>query len=301
MNSIWKELETKKLSFWAPWILVFILILIIGSLKQQLKTAYEASISSKVVVREKALGACHITANQIATKSKNFVSFNDVLEKSRTDKREHHYGPMYAEYLDALRLQGEVNMMEIGLKFGGSVEVWTEFFESGRVFGMDLFVFGKERMKLPPTSRIKVFEGDQANVTFLNEVKSKIRAEVGELDFIVDDGGHTMEQQKTSFTHLMSLVKPGGFYFIEDLQTSYYDDCPRHCYGGGEPGKEGTTIELIKSFIDVLNADYYKKGGPSTEVGIGDYHVNPADKYIGSIQCWRNMCAIRRKQKNSHF
>ncbi|CAI7883305.1 unnamed protein product [Closterium sp. NIES-53] len=33
---------------------------------------------------------------------------------------------------------------------------------------------------------------------------------VGLLDFIVDDGGHTMDQQQTSLKHLLPLVKPGG-------------------------------------------------------------------------------------------
>jgi hypothetical protein len=124
---------------------------------------------------------------------------------------------------------------------------------------------------------------------------------------VIDDGGHTMKQQITSFTHLMALIKPGGVYFIEDLETSYYGPachwfgCYGLCCGGGPPGHKGTTVALIKSLIDVMNEDFIK--GPNTEgkINIGHYSVNKADHLVGSIQCWRNMCAITKKKENSYF
>jgi hypothetical protein len=59
--------------------------------------------------------------------------------------------------------------------------------------------------------------GSQEDIAFLKTVNS----EQGYFDVIVDDGGHTMKQQITSFTHLLPKVRSGGIYVIEDLETSY--------------------------------------------------------------------------------
>ncbi|CAI5497868.1 unnamed protein product [Closterium sp. Naga37s-1] len=56
--------------------------------------------------------------------------------------------------------------------------------------------------------RVRLMVGDQANGTFLEQVVAEIKSAVGLLDFIVDDGGHTMDQHQTSLKHLLPLVKP---------------------------------------------------------------------------------------------
>ncbi|CAI5959067.1 unnamed protein product [Closterium sp. NIES-65] len=55
--------------------------------------------------------------------------------------------------------------------------------------------------------RVRLMVGNQANGTFLEQVVAEIKSAVGLLDFIVDDGGHTMDQQQTSLKHLLPLVK----------------------------------------------------------------------------------------------
>ena len=86
-------------------------------------------------------------------------------------------------------------------------------------------------------------------------------------DIIIDDGGHTMTDQKTSFYNLISLVRSGGIYVIEDLETSYVKS-----YGGGYL-KPSTTISFLKTFIDELQPSSPNKTIPiankisSMEVG----------------------------------
>ncbi|CAI5521556.1 unnamed protein product, partial [Closterium sp. Naga37s-1] len=55
--------------------------------------------------------------------------------------------------------------------------------------------------------RVRLMVGDQANGTFLEQVVAEIKSAAGLLDFIVDDGGHTMDQQQTSLKPLLPLVK----------------------------------------------------------------------------------------------
>ncbi len=57
--------------------------------------------------------------------------------------------------------------------------------------------------------------GSQEDIEFLKTVNSK----EDYFDVIIDDGGHTMTQQITSFIYLLPKVRSGGMYIIEDLET----------------------------------------------------------------------------------
>ena len=91
--------------------------------------------------------------------------------------------------------------------------------------------------------------GSQENVPFLNTVNSA----QGYFDIIIDDGGHTMKQQITSFTYLLPKVRSGGLYVIEDLHTSYFKT--------QDSGYlvNTTTIELIKRLVDDIQTDSLQK------------------------------------------
>lgn len=107
--------------------------------------------------------------------------------------------------------------------------------------------------------------GSQEDVTFLEQFKSTVQP----FDIIIDDGGHTMNQQKTSFITLLPLVRSGGLYVIEDLETSYI---PLY---GGQYLNASTTVEFIKTLIDEIQPESPQKNVPiasnlfSFEVGDG--------------------------------
>ncbi len=77
-------------------------------------------------------------------------------------------------------------------------------------------------------------------------------------DIILDDGGHTMKQQITSFKILYPFVKKGGIYIIEDLHTSYWKNAFGACFGGNETlispqAGAGTTINFLQSLVNDIN------------------------------------------------
>ena len=45
----------------------------------------------------------------------------------------------------------------------------------------------------------------------------------GPFDIIIDDGGHTMEQQIASIETLFPALNEGGVYLCEDTHTSYWE------------------------------------------------------------------------------
>src|SRR5262249_28645437 len=59
--------------------------------------------------------------------------------------------------------------------------------------------------------------GDQASPDFWRSVK----AEVSQIDIIIDDGGHQYEQQVTTLEELLPNLAPGGVYLCEDVHGEF--------------------------------------------------------------------------------
>lgn len=172
-------------------------------------------------------------------------SFHEIGSRVGTDKIGHGYHVWYEKHFSNLR-DRPINLLEIGVWEGFSLKLWEEYFPLGKIYGIDIDA-GCARHQ---SARVNVLIGSQEDPIFLAEVAKN----VGELDIIVDDGGHTMTGQKTSFQKLFPSIRPGGYYVIEDLESSYY---PSH--GGGPAGSPGTTIEMLKSFLDDFQEAYHHR------------------------------------------
>ncbi|MFM8973306.1 MAG: hypothetical protein ACKOOG_11875, partial [Actinomycetota bacterium] len=61
-----------------------------------------------------------------------------------------------------------------------------------------------------------------------------------------------------TFAGLYDGVKPGGFYVIEDMHTSYM---PRG-YEGGPPGTPDTSVSLVGGLLDGVNRRFVEKEYP---------------------------------------
>lgn len=146
-----------------------------------------------------------------------------------------HYFPIYDFYFEKIQNQ-ELRLLEIGVGLGGSLFTWQKYFPKALITGIDI----NPDCKKFEEDNIKVFIGDQADATFLK----KVNEQTGPFDIVVDDGGHMMNQQLTSFKTLFPLLKDGGFYIIEDIHTSYW---PRYFDGVAK------TIDVLKGLIDGLN------------------------------------------------
>ena len=207
-------------------------------------------------------------------------TFFELATEIGTDKvTDHSYQHAYEFYLPSLRHK-PVKMLEIGLGCnmrygpGKSLDLWDRYYThpNSSIFFIE---YDEECAKKwnQAHARVVVDAGDQANVPFLNGF---LQHHGCDFDVIIDDGGHTMVQQITSFQNLFLSLKSGGLYFLEDLQTSYM-----HGYGGGYL-RGGTTIEYIKAMID----GFYGHGvGPAIDI-VG---------YIQSINCFTEICVFTKK------
>ena len=109
--------------------------------------------------------------------------------------------------------------------------------------------------------------------------------QLGQVDLIVDDGGHKMHQQITSFRELWPKLKDRGLYIVEDTHTSYWPG-----FGGGF--REGKSfIEFAKDLIDRMHSWY-------TEDDAG-FPLHPLAREIGGIRFYNSLVVIEKRLKQA--
>jgi SAM-dependent methyltransferase len=120
-----------------------------------------------------------------------------------------HYFDVYHRHF--ARFVGRpVNVLEIGVFSGGSLPMWRQYFgPRSSIYGVDI----EPACTAYEGERIKVFIGDQSDPEFWKRFK----AEVPELDVVIDDGGHLPHQQATTLEHLLPHLRPGGVFLCEDV------------------------------------------------------------------------------------
>src|SRR5262245_29454891 len=102
-------------------------------------------------------------------------------------------------------------VLEIGVKGGGSTALWKQLYPSATVVGMDI----KLRSWLSDDGVIYV-QGDQSDPARLDALGK----EYGPFDLVIDDGSHESEHQAASLRGLLSHVRAGGLYVIEDVHEN---------------------------------------------------------------------------------
>jgi hypothetical protein len=157
-----------------------------------------------------------------------------------TDKgtRGHRYTGVYELFFQPIR-QEATKVLEIGVLKGASLRMWRDYFPRAVIHGIDI-----EDTSALNSDTIKTYIADQAN---RKQLQAFIDAAGSNFDIIVDDGGHSMEQQQVSFGYLFRHVKPGGYYVIEDVNTSIFAIYQGR-FGATESG-ENTTLAMIDHFV----------------------------------------------------
>lgn len=186
-------------------------------------------------------------------KKLNFLHYqfkeNDLMHfflenKGRVVHKWLHYFEIYDRYFNKFRNR-KINILEIGVNRGGSLQMWRRYFgEKANIFGIDIL----EGSKILEKEGFTIFIGNQSDTIFLNKVANSI----GKIDIVIDDGGHTMDQQIVTFEELFPFVSEDGIFLCEDTHTSYWSD-----YNGGYK-KQNTFIEYAKNLVDDLHA-YHSK------------------------------------------
>lgn len=170
-----------------------------------------------------------------------------------------HYFDIYHRHFQPYRNR-PVTIVEFGVSHGGSLQMWKHYFgPQARIVGVDI----NPKCAALTEPQIEIVIGDQEDRSFLRSLAAK----VGDIDVLIEDGGHTMAQQIATFEELWPSIVDGGIFLMEDLHTSYWS------HMGGGLRRDGTFIEYAKRLIDQQHA-WHSRAAPSFRV----------DEYTTSIR-----------------
>lgn len=170
--------------------------------------------------------------------------------------------------------QEPLRILEIGVWRGGSLDLWRQYFgPRAIIFGVDI---DKSCGSIPQVSgQIRI--GSQVDRVFMESVV----AEMGGLDIVIDDGSHISQHVVATFKILFPLLADNGYYWIEDLHTSYW---PK--WGGGLR-RRNSSIEFLKGLVDELHTSYFKRGPRS--------RLSPEEKSgLRSVEFFDSIALIRK-------
>jgi 8-demethyl-8-alpha-L-rhamnosyltetracenomycin-C 2'-O-methyltransferase len=167
-----------------------------------------------------------------------------LANKYGTTKLGHaSYMRAYASELDRHRLSIKT-VLEMGIGDGSSLRMWADYFPHAQIYGLDIAP-NEYRFTEEERLRITCVQGDQAD----GNVLSELQVLLPQIDIVIDDAGHDVRKQQVALRFLWPLVTSGGWYVIEDLESSYW------AHSGGFRGP-GTTVEFLKSAMDTINRKY---------------------------------------------
>jgi len=184
----------------------------------------------------------------------------------------------------------EINLLEIGVHNGGSLEIWSQYFKDAKdIIGCDIDEACQALKFEDP--RIKIIIGDINS----DDVKARIDEITPTLDIIIDDGSHNSEDIIKAFAHYFQKLSSGGVYLIEDLHASYWSET------GGGLFNPFSAIAFLKRLVDLINFEHWQNDQSRSKF------LHPFEKRYGvsfaefdfyqlhSIEFINSLCLIHKR------
>ncbi|EBV3304168.1 class I SAM-dependent methyltransferase, partial [Salmonella enterica subsp. enterica serovar Enteritidis] len=209
---------------------------------------------------------------------------HDGYSSDKWDIYLNEYNRLFSEFRNA-----PIRLLEIGIQNGGSLELWSKFFQSTKIIvGCDI---DEKCHKINyPDNHIKLVIGNINDPQTLTSINNHSEY----FDIIIDDGSHTSGDIINSFLRLFPKLNLNGLYIIEDLHCSYWSD-----FEGGlfHPS---SSINFLKSLVDILNFEHW--GLPLSRISLLNRFNIPCStdnedilSEIHSIEFINSMCIIRKQ------
>ncbi|WP_051334760.1 CmcI family methyltransferase [Bradyrhizobium sp. Ai1a-2] len=186
-----------------------------------------------------------------------------------------------------------VNVLEIGVQNGGSLEVWASSFPKARkIVGVDVNPKCVDLKYSDP--RISIVVGDAAHP----DIKAAIAAKCAEFDIIIDDGSHHSRDVIRAFAHYFPLLSDGGLYVVEDMHASYWKTFEGGLY------YPYSSLAFFKRLTDLINAEHWESelsGLEAAQQFGAQFHCSfdgvPLEN-IHSITFTNSVCIISKRQSS---
>lgn len=145
------------------------------------------------------------------------ATLTEIADHFKTDKGsiKHLYTEVYSRYLETYR-DNAPKLLEIGVACGSSLKTWSAYLgKRSSIVGVDIREECGALCRTVPN--ITILIADAAEYS---------SSEV--FDVIVDDGSHVSKDIVLSWKNLWPKVRPGGFYFVEDMRCTHDDGYRRN-------------------------------------------------------------------------
>ena len=202
------------------------------------------------------------------TKSKLKDLFNKSNKKSiKWEKYFFFYEQIFSKFRDK-----KITFVEIGVLDGGSLEIWKKYFgDESRIIGIDK---NPECKKLE-NKNFEIYIGSQSDPNFWKNFYN----DIGSVDIVLDDGGHTNDQQIITLVESIKNINDGGIHIVEDVHSSYQKQYGNPC--------KFSFINFSKKIIDDINFKF-----PNMKKF--DYSLNG---YIYSVEFFESIVAFKINRK----
>ena len=188
-----------------------------------------------------------------------------------------------------------VCMLEIGIQNGGSLEIWSKYFQNAQALvGCDI---NPDCARLTYDDlHIKVVVGD-ANT---DVTEAEILSHSPHFDLIIDDGSHTSSDIVKSFARYFRHLNQGGIFVAEDLHCSYWKDFEGGLY------YPYSSLAFFKRLADVVNHEHWgvEKERKQLLRGFSEQFLTEFDEsdlaQIHSIEFLNSVCVVHKRRAQSN-
>jgi len=197
---------------------------------------------------------------------KDYQSYKSFIKSPYRSFKNTSYFQVYDDLFGKYR-DKPITFVEVGVFHGGSLFMWRDYFgDDARIIGIDLNPAAKKWKE----HNFEIFIGDQSDPNFWESFFKQ----VGPIDILLDDGGHTFEQQIATVHNSLKNINNQGLIVVEDTHTSYMKEF-------GFPSKF-TFVQWAKNIIDHANKRFDGIKGTSSEYNDYIYSIN----FFESIVCF---------------
>lgn len=189
-----------------------------------------------------------------SNRTPTIMTLDQIAIKHGTDKASHTHGYVkyYERYFEPIReepiilFEASWGGYEYPDRGGQGAKTWREYFPNATIVSIDRY----PKINIP--EGIYFHQGSQDDIMFWHELVHLY----GNPDIIIDDASHISSLCVKMLKASLPLLKPGGYYVVEDLHASYWREIASDGtdFEGGLR-REGTTIEFLKGLIDELMSE----------------------------------------------
>lgn len=164
----------------------------------------------------------------------------EVLDKYCYKSVKHNYDIIYGKDFKKLRTL-PINILEIGVDYGKSIQAWLEYFPNATIYTIDIF-------RRVAYWDVPVLQDPRVVWSVCDSTSNKAKNLWSDVkfDIIIDDGRHTSTAIRNTFLNFFDKLKVGGAYYVEDV-IQYNIITPRDRFKG--------------SYLEYHHDEFYAKYG----------------------------------------